>query len=83
MQCLQIELLIGLGWNKARRRPLHGLGHSMSISKIILVSLPKPPRVGRRNLLHVVAKRRKLPSNVVCCHPRFDADEAGWEVRKP
>src|SRR5215475_1472390 len=41
VQCLQIELLIGLGWYKARRRSLHGLGHSMSISKIILVPLPK------------------------------------------
>src|SRR5262249_10473317 len=74
VQCLQIELLTGLGWNKARRRSLHGLGHGMSISKIILVSLPKRLRIGRRSLLHVVAKRRKLPSNVVCCQPRFDAD---------
>ena len=46
MQRLQIELLIGLGWNKARRRSLHGLGHSMSISKVILVSLPKRLRIG-------------------------------------
>ena len=66
VQRLQIELLIGLGWNKARRRSLHGLGHSMSISKVILVSLPKRLRICRRNLLHVVAKCRKLPSNVVC-----------------
>ena len=83
VQRLQIELLIGLGWNKARRRSLHGLGHSMSISKVILVSLSKRLRICRRNLLHVVAKHRKLPSNVVCCHPRFDANEAGWEVREP
>ena len=81
VQCLQIELLIGLGWSKARRRSLHGLGHSMSISKVILISLPKRLRIG--DLLHVVAKRCKLPSNVVCCHPRFDANQAGWEVRKP
>jgi hypothetical protein len=74
VQRLQIELLIGLGWNEARRRSLHGLGHSMSISKVILVSLPKRLRICRRNLLHVVAKRRKLPSNVVCCHTRFDAN---------
>ena len=74
VQCLQIELLIGLGWSKARRRSLHGLGHSMSISKVILVFLPKRLRICRRHLLHVVAKCRKLPSNVVCCHPRFDAN---------
>jgi hypothetical protein len=78
VQRLQIELLIGLGWNKARRRSLHGLGHSMSISKVILVSLPKRLRICRRNLLHIVAKRCKLPSNVVCCHPRFDTNQAGW-----
>src|SRR5215831_517028 len=64
VQCLQIELLIGLGWYKARRRSLHGLGHSMSISKIILVPLPKRPRIGRRHLLHIVAKRGKLTSNI-------------------
>src|SRR5215469_18195010 len=71
VQRLQIELLIGLGWNKARRRSLHGLSHSISISKVILVSLPKWLRIGRRNLLHIVAKRRKLPSNVVCCRRRI------------
>jgi hypothetical protein len=59
VQRLQIELLIGLGWNKARRPSLHGLGHSMSISKVILISLPKRLRIG--DLLHVVAKRCKLP----------------------
>ena len=42
VQSLQIELLIGLGWNKARRRSLHGLGHSMSISKISWHELPGP-----------------------------------------
>jgi hypothetical protein len=34
---LQIQLLIGLGWNKACRRPLHRLGYAMGISEIILV----------------------------------------------
>jgi hypothetical protein len=38
---LQIQLLVGLGWNKACRRPLHRLGHRMGISEIILVPLPK------------------------------------------
>ena len=83
VQRLQIQLLVGLGWNKASRRSLHGLGHSMSISKVILVPLSKRLRICRRNLLHIVAKRRKLTSNVMCCHPRFDANQAGWEVRKP
>src|SRR5215831_14891156 len=69
VQRLQIKSLIGLGWNKARRRSLHGLGHSMSISKVILVSLPKRPRICRRNLLHVVARRCKLLSNVVVAIP--------------
>src|SRR5215469_17384157 len=82
VQCLQIELLIGLGWNKARRRSLHGLGHSMSISKIILVPLPKWFCIGRRHLLHIVAKRGKLTSNIVCRHSCFDANEARWQIRK-
>ena len=83
VQRLQIELLIAFGRNKARRRSLHGLGHSECISEVILVPLPKRLRICRRNLLHIMAKRRKLPSNVVCRHPRFDANEARWEVCKP
>ena len=79
VQRLQIELLIGLGWNKARRRSLHGLGHSMSISKVILVSLSKRLRICRRNLLHVVAKHRKLPSNAIRQGGRF----ASLDVMRP
>ena len=62
---MQIELLIALGRNKARRRSLHGLGHSERISVVILVPLPKRLRICRRNLSHIVAKRRKLPCNVM------------------
>ena len=41
VQRLQIQLLVGFGWNKASCRPLHGLSYRMSISEIILVPLPK------------------------------------------
>ena len=41
MQRLQIQLLVGFGWNKASCRPLHGLSYRMGISEIILVPLPK------------------------------------------
>ena len=41
MQCLQIQLIVGLGWNKASGGPLHGLGYGLGISEIILVPLPK------------------------------------------
>ena len=83
VQGLQIQLLVGLGWNKACRRPLHGLGHGMGISEIILVPLPKRLRIRGRDLLHIVAKHGKLASNVVRRHSRFDANETGWQVRKP
>jgi len=46
VQRLQIQLLVTLGWNKACRRPLHGLGYRMGISEIILVPLPKGLRGG-------------------------------------
>jgi hypothetical protein len=49
----------------------------MSISEIIFVPLPKRLRIRGRNLLHIVAKRGKLASNVVRRHPRFDANETG------
>ena len=80
---LKIQLLVGFGWNKASCWPLHRLRYSMGISEIILVPLPKRLRIRGRNLLHIVTKRGKLTSNVVRCHPRFDANEAGWQVRKP
>ena len=83
MQRLQIQLLVGFGGNEAGRRPLHGLGHGMSISEVILVPLPKRLCIRGRNLLHIMAKRGKLASNIVRRHSRFDANEAGWQVRKP
>jgi hypothetical protein len=49
---------------------LHGFGYSMGISKIILVPLPKWFCIGRRHLLHVVAKRGKLTSNRILDHPQ-------------
>ena len=55
MQCLQIQLIVGLGWNKASGGPLHGLGYGLGISEIILVPLPKRLRIRRRHLPHVVA----------------------------
>ena len=56
---------------------------ALSISKIILVPLPKRLRIRRRNLLHIVAKRGKLASNIVCRHSCFDTNEAGLQVCKP
>src|SRR5262249_20826074 len=83
MQTLQIQLLVGFGGNEAGRRPLHSLGHGMSISEVILVPLPKRLCIRGRNLLHIMAKRGKLASNIVRRHSRFAANEAGWKVRKP
>src|SRR5262249_25024529 len=60
-------------------RPLHSLGHGMSISEVILVPLPKRLCIRGRNLLHIMAKRGKLASNIVSRHSRFDANEAGWQ----
>ena len=83
VQRLQIQLLIGLGWNKACRRPLHRLGYAIGISEIILVPLPKRLRIRGRNLLHIVAERGKFTSDIVCRQTCFDANETAWQVRKP
>jgi hypothetical protein len=73
---LQIQLLIGLGWNKACRRPLHRLGYAMGISEIILVPLPKRLRIRRRHLLHIVAERGKFTSNIVwALHLNFEGGD--------
>jgi hypothetical protein len=42
----------------------------MSISEVILVPLPKRLCIRRRNLLHIMAKRGKLASNIVRRHSR-------------
>ena len=81
VQRLQIQLFVGFGWNKACRRPLYRLSYGMGISEIILVPLPKGLCVRGRYLLHVVAQRGKLPSNVVSRHPRFDTDKTGRQIR--
>jgi hypothetical protein len=60
MKRLQIQLLVGFGGNEAGRRPLHSLGHGMSISEVILLPLPKRLCIRGRNLLHIMAKRGKL-----------------------
>jgi hypothetical protein len=83
VQRLQIQLLVGFGWNEASCRPLHGLSNRVGISEIILVPLPKRLRIRGWNLPHIVTKRGKLTSNIVCRHSCFDANEAGWQVRKP
>ncbi len=83
VQRLQIQLLVGLGWNKASGRPLHRLGYGLGISEIILMPLPKRLRIRRRHLLHVVTKRGKFASNIVGGQPCFDANETGRNVRKP
>src|SRR5262245_18406921 len=60
-----------------------GLSYRMGVSEIILVPLPKRLCIRGRNLLPIVTKRGKLTSNIVCRHSCFDANEAGWQVRKP
>ena len=55
----------------------------MGIWEIILVPLPKRLRIRGRHLFHIVAQRGKFASDVVRSHPRFDANETGWQVRKP
>src|SRR3981081_863185 len=74
VQRLQIQLFICFNWDEPRRRSLHCLGYGMGISEVILVSLSKRLSICRRDLLHIVAKRCKLSSDVVRCHACFDAN---------
>jgi hypothetical protein len=57
--------------------------YGMGISEIILVLLPKRFCIRGRHLLHIVAHRSKLPSNIVRRKSRFDANvRQGRQVRK-
>jgi len=60
---LQIQLFVGLGWNKACRRPLHGLGYGMGVSEIILVPLPKRLCICQCRIKFPQMCRSKIPQS--------------------
>src|SRR5215467_1484358 len=82
MQRLQVELIVSLDRNTARRRALNGFRNRVGGSEVVLVALSKRLGVSRRNLFDLVTKRNQLASNVVRRHASFDPDQARWNVHK-
>ena len=56
MQRLQVELIICLDRNAARRRPLHSLRDRVGVSEVVLVALSKRLSISRRDLFDFVTK---------------------------
>jgi hypothetical protein len=57
VQCLKIELIVGLYWNAACRRPLHSFRDRVGVSEVVLVALPERFGISWRYLPHVMAER--------------------------
>src|SRR5215475_3022651 len=67
----------------SRQRARRHAGRALRLQPFSATVLGLNESIALRNLLHIVTKRGKLTSNIVCRHSCFDANEAGWQVRKP
>ena len=72
MQRLQVQLIVSLNRNTARRGALHSLRDRVRITEVILVALSKRLGISWRDLFDLVTKRNQLASHVVRGHAGFD-----------
>ena len=57
VQCLEIELIVGLHWNAAGGRPLDSLRDRVGVSEVVLVALPERFGISWRYLPYVMTER--------------------------
>jgi hypothetical protein len=82
VQCLEIELLVGLGRHTRVCWTLYRFRNSVSITEVVLMRLPEWLDVERRYLPGVVTQLAYRTSKVVGAHTHLDADQARWHVGK-
>src|SRR5215831_12317361 len=83
MQCLEIELLVRLWRDAARRWALYSFSDRMRIAKVILVCLPERLGIHRRHLPHIVAEGEELAGHIVRSHSCLYTNQACRHIRKP
>src|SRR5262249_43785327 len=83
VECLQVELLGGLGRDELHRRALHRLGDRLGVAEVILL----PPRIWahvfRRHQPSGVAKRCEFAAQVMRANTGFHANQARRHGRQP
>jgi hypothetical protein len=82
MQCLQIELILGLDGHESHRRPLHGLCDCFGILIVVLVRLYKRAYKLRWNQPHLVPLRDRRGAEMMGATTRFHANRARQHVGK-
>jgi hypothetical protein len=83
VECLQVQLIVSLYWNAARRWPLHSFSDRVCISEVVFVTLAEGLGISRRYLSHIMTERKQLASNIVRRHASLDPDQARLHIRKP
>jgi hypothetical protein len=74
VQCLQVQLIVGLYWNAACRWPQHCLRNRVCVPEVVLVTLTKWLGIGRRYLSHIMTEREQLAGNIVASIPIKQGD---------
>jgi hypothetical protein len=82
VQCLQVELIGGLGRHKLHRRPLHGLGDCLGIAEVILLSLGIGTNILRWHQPGIVSKAIELAAEMMRANAGFHPDQAWRQVGK-
>ena len=83
MQCLQIQLLRGLGRHKLHRRALYGFGNRFGIIEVVLLSLAIGADIFRRHQPGIVTKRCEFAAQVMCADAGFHANQARRYIGEP
>ena len=83
VQCLQVELIGGLGRHELHRRPAHRLGNRLRVAEVVLLSLRVGPHVLRRHQPGIVTKRLQLTTEMMRANAGLHADQARRHIGKP
>ena len=81
VQRLQVQLIVSLYWNAARRWPQHCFRDCVCVPEVVLVTLTERLGLGRRYLSHLMTEREQLAGTIVRRQTRFDPDQARRCIR--
>jgi len=80
VQCLQIELIRGLGRHELHGRSLHRLGDCLGIAEVILLPLRVGANILRRHQPGIVAQCPKFATEMMRANAGFHSDQARRHV---
>ena len=83
VQCLQIQLLRGLGRHEPHRRALHGFSNRFGIIEVVLLSLAIGADIFGRHQPGIVTERCEFAAQVMCADAGFHTDQARRYIGEP